>query len=212
MHESSPGTSGISQYFNTILGGKRGKYLPTQFSSTVPCGQEFGYNWTSLNLEAQTCIADESFDLVVTQDVFEHVMDHAAAFREIARTLKPGGYLVLTVPLTSKNQPSFTAAEFDKATQTVHLHAPPEVHGNPVNSDGSLLTKQWGYDIVDFIWKHAGMRAQIIYVDSPFLGIQFAEYREVVVARKAGRHPHFSSEVIDMCKDSYITCSESKKH
>ena len=39
-----------------------------------------------------------SVDAVVALDVFEHIDDHASAFAEAARVLKPGGVLVLSVP------------------------------------------------------------------------------------------------------------------
>ena len=42
--------------------------------------------------------ADDSFDLVLATDVVEHVEDDAGALREIARVLRPGGTLLLTVP------------------------------------------------------------------------------------------------------------------
>lgn len=42
--------------------------------------------------------ADESFDLVLATDVIEHVEDDGRALREIARVLKPGGVVLLTVP------------------------------------------------------------------------------------------------------------------
>lgn len=41
---------------------------------------------------------DANFDVVLALDVLEHVPDHAAAMREIARVLKPGGIFVSTVP------------------------------------------------------------------------------------------------------------------
>ena len=41
---------------------------------------------------------DESFDVVVSCDVLEHVEDDDAGMREIARVLRPGGICVLTVP------------------------------------------------------------------------------------------------------------------
>jgi SAM-dependent methyltransferase len=43
---------------------------------------------------------DGTFDVVIASDVFEHVRDDAAGYREIFRTLKPGGRLILTVPYT----------------------------------------------------------------------------------------------------------------
>lgn len=39
-----------------------------------------------------------SFDVVIASEVFEHIDDDVAAITEIARVLKPGGVLCLTVP------------------------------------------------------------------------------------------------------------------
>ena len=39
-----------------------------------------------------------TFDLVTCLDVMEHTDDHAVAFREVARVMRPGGRLVVTVP------------------------------------------------------------------------------------------------------------------
>jgi 2-polyprenyl-3-methyl-5-hydroxy-6-metoxy-1,4-benzoquinol methylase len=36
---------------------------------------------------------------VITQDVMEHVFDPHHAFKEIARTLKPGGLHIFTTPI-----------------------------------------------------------------------------------------------------------------
>lgn len=41
---------------------------------------------------------DSSFDLILSHEVLEHVADDAAAMREMARTLKPGGRAVIFVP------------------------------------------------------------------------------------------------------------------
>ena len=39
-----------------------------------------------------------SFDRIIASEVFEHVPDDAAAFRELARILRPGGVMAVTVP------------------------------------------------------------------------------------------------------------------
>lgn len=44
--------------------------------------------------------ADETFDHVVTSEVLEHIQDDVAAIAELARVLKPGGSLGVTVPST----------------------------------------------------------------------------------------------------------------
>jgi SAM-dependent methyltransferase len=38
------------------------------------------------------------FDAILGLDIFEHIRDDAAAFAEVARVLRPGGVLVLSVP------------------------------------------------------------------------------------------------------------------
>lgn len=42
--------------------------------------------------------ADDSFDRIIASEVLEHIPDDTAAFRELARVLKPGGTLAVTVP------------------------------------------------------------------------------------------------------------------
>lgn len=43
--------------------------------------------------------ASESFDLIISEDVFEHIDGFTKAFAEINRVLKKGGYHIFTVPL-----------------------------------------------------------------------------------------------------------------
>jgi SAM-dependent methyltransferase len=42
--------------------------------------------------------ASESFDCAMTTQVLEHIEDHEKAAAELARVVKPGGYLVVSVP------------------------------------------------------------------------------------------------------------------
>lgn len=46
---------------------------------------------------------DESFDLVITQAVFEHVREPDLAWKEIHRVLKPSGYHIFSVPIDTRS-------------------------------------------------------------------------------------------------------------
>lgn len=46
----------------------------------------------------QTDLGDGSFDLVLCTQVIEHTLDPYAAMRELFRVVRPGGYLLWTVP------------------------------------------------------------------------------------------------------------------
>lgn len=43
-------------------------------------------------------LSDNSFDVTIALDIFEHVEDDVAALAEVSRVLRPGGILVLSVP------------------------------------------------------------------------------------------------------------------
>ncbi len=133
------------------------------------------------DLERQT-FADETFDLVITQDVFEHLFRPDLAIAEIARTLKPGGAHVCTVPICLKSAPSARRA-LRREDGTVEHLATPVYHGNPIDETGSLVTVDYGYDIADYFDRSSGLNTTIVLIDDLSRGIH-AEYIEVLVSRK----------------------------
>ena len=46
----------------------------------------------------QLAMRDESFDIVISSEMLEHTVEPARAIGELARVLRPGGWLVLTTP------------------------------------------------------------------------------------------------------------------
>ena len=182
MHESSPGAGGASARFRAECPG----YVVTQFDSTLGFGNMHpSGRYRSEDLERQT-FEDASFDLVVTQDVFEHLFAPDRAIHEIARTLRPGGAHILTVPLANRGRVSERRA---RLTPDGIEHLKPEsYHGNPMSSKGSLVTIDWGYDIVDYLAAHSGLSVSMFYIDDLTRGIS-ASHIEVLVCRKAGSVP-----------------------
>lgn len=69
-------------------------YIYSYFYEDKALGESLSDSCTNQNLEKLT-YADESFDLVITQDVFEHINNPFKAFEEISRVLKPGGGIFL---------------------------------------------------------------------------------------------------------------------
>lgn len=176
IHESSPGSRGTSPKLRLHAKG----YLGSQFSPGIPLGT-IHQGWRCEDIEKMT-FADASIDLHVTQDVFEHIFDPAAAFREIARTLRPGGMHIFTTPLVNKERPTEICAEFRKDGTIEHLMEP-EYHINPICDKGSLVTRRWGYDICEFIFRSSGLFTEMIHLDILEYGIR-AEFNEVLVTRK----------------------------
>jgi SAM-dependent methyltransferase len=76
------------------------KWIDVQTSTYNPqqkWGTELRPNTTNQNLE-QLTFSDNSFDIVITSDVMEHVRLDDTAHQEIRRVLKPGGIYLFTVP------------------------------------------------------------------------------------------------------------------
>ena len=178
IHESSPGHRGASWK----LKNNCKNYIGTHYFANFPLGKIHSTGWRNEDLENLT-FPDESFDLMVTQDVMEHIFNPAQAFSEIARTLKKGGAHIFTVPLVSQEQPSKLNAKKDEHGNVVILGYP-DYHGNPVDSQGSIVTMYWGYDICDFILKHSGLYTTIVYIDNLFFGIR-GQLIEVLISRKS---------------------------
>lgn len=91
----------------------------------------------------------DSLDLVLTQDVFEHIPDFVAAFRQCHRVLRPGGRMVFTVPFFPQQLHTEVRATVGTDGSITHL-LEPEVHGNPVG-DGSLCFQHFGWDLLDHL-------------------------------------------------------------
>ncbi len=178
IHESSPCGRGVS----TKLADECPNYSYSHYFVGIPPGEfSLQHGARNENLEKLT-FADHSLDLFITQDVMEHIFHPEAAFREIARVLRPGGAHIFTAPLVNKAKQTQRRAELSASGDVIH-HFEPEFHGNPVDPEGSLVTMNWGYDIAAFIMEKAGTPSIIIQIDDISAGIR-AEYIDVIASFK----------------------------
>lgn len=93
--------------------------------------------------------SNESFDLIVSCDVLEHVIDDLAAFSECFRCLAPGGMLVFTVPCNLESKENVIRARMKSDGTIEHLINPPEYHGNPVDPEnGALCFRYFGWEVI----------------------------------------------------------------
>jgi hypothetical protein len=92
-------------------------------------------------------VPSDTFDVVMTGDVLEHVTDLNLSLREMSRVLRPGGALISTFPFMFQSAETVVAAKI-KAGQIVHLRKP-EYHGDPLDPAGVLVFQIPGWDILD---------------------------------------------------------------
>lgn len=95
----------------------------------------------------RTSFADESLDLVITEDVLEHVADPRQAFLEIRRILRPGGYHIGTIPVNWQRETTASRAVVENG-EIRHLMEP-EYHGDPTRPKGILAFTEYGRDIAE---------------------------------------------------------------
>ena len=177
IHESSPGGASSDKIRRECP-----KFVASQFFSDVPRG-ETRNGQRSEDLEALT-FSENSFDLVITQDVFEHILRPELAFAEIARTLKPGGAHVFTVPYYRGKKTTIRS----RATESgaIEYLLKPDYHVNPIDAQGSLVVTEWGDDICDFIYRASGMTTTIYGFFDMRFGLE-GEFLDVFVSRKVSQ-------------------------
>jgi len=122
-------------------------------------------------------VRDESLDVVISAEVFEHVRDDEMGFAEVERVLKDGGYFVLQVPVLGESEESRTLVEVRNGEE-VYL-SPPEYHAN-----NSLVYRYYGNDLVDRLGRLTGMRVMLLRSSSPENEIRG---QALIVAQKSKR-------------------------
>jgi SAM-dependent methyltransferase len=166
----------LRQLFPNVLGSE---YLP---DLADPQRQHFPHQ-DLCNLT----LADACVDVVLCNELFEHLYDLPAALAEIARILRPGGVLVSTCPFAYNRVDTIVKARHRPgATPGVAAEAEllmePEFHGDPVHPEqGSLVYQIPGWDLLDQA-RAAGLSdAAIHWIAAPSYGVLGQELPAVMV-------------------------------
>jgi SAM-dependent methyltransferase len=149
-------------------------YTESRYTPEVTLGTVVGDRATVQDLQ-QLTFADESFDLVVSSHVMEHVPDPWKALSEIRRVLRPGGRYVFSVPFRRVVLRETLVRAVVDGGDVRHL-LDPIYHDAP---DGrSLVFHEFGADLVER-GEAVGLSVRVV---RPHLPVQLANRDVVVVA------------------------------
>ncbi len=124
--------------------------------------------------------ATATFDAIFSLDVLDRAKDFRMAIREMARCLKPGGRLLLTIPFAFNQDRTLQRATVDGEGRVTH-HAPPVYQGDPSNSQGVLRFTDFGWDFLNEL-RAAGFPDAALWVFSEpqfgYVGLQVRHPRD----------------------------------
>lgn len=159
--------AGTGGAFSDRIAKSCDRYTGSLFFDDVPRGRSVA-GIRSEDLEALT-LEDASFDVVISQDVLEHVFHPDRAFAEIARVLKADGVHLFTVPYAPALETSQVRAEM--GPDGVRHLQPPAFHDDLLNPAGVLVVTDWGIDLPTFVRRSAGMETEVVVLQDRRRGI-----------------------------------------
>ncbi len=143
----------------TRLLGESASFFCSDFIPDVAPGTEVAPRQYCQDLE-KLSFADDFFDVVITEDVLEHVRDAEKAFREIRRVLKPRGCHFFTVPFLFDRE---TIVRIDTSTSEDCYLLSPEYHGDPIR--GSIIAyRTFGIDMFGLL-NRIGFETKVFFAD-----------------------------------------------
>lgn len=93
----------------------------------------------------QLTFASDSFDLVITSDIFEHVFHAQKAFKEIYRVLAHGGVHIFTIPIKLPIPEKSVDRAILENEKVKHLLEP--VYHRAGDGSDCLVVTDWGQDL-----------------------------------------------------------------
>jgi SAM-dependent methyltransferase len=132
-----------NDHLHLCLGKDNPNYVCSEYFPEVDGGRE-SQGIICQNLE-QLTFENERFDLVITEDVFEHIRRPVIAFAEVHRVLKRGGRHVFTIPFSFDRK---TVRRVNTDTHEDVPLLPPAYHLDTLRHE-ILVYTDFGYDLFD---------------------------------------------------------------
>jgi len=162
--------------YNTETGGAIHNQL--RFLPNYLCSEYLGPQYASGELVGNTIhqdlmncsMADESLDMVISSDVFEHIPEPYQAHREVHRILKRGGRHIFTVPFYQERCADEVRAGMDADGHVRHF-LEPQYHDDPVRpADGILVYTIFSLQMLTEL-ERIGFHTRFYQLFSPWRGI-----------------------------------------
>ena len=160
-----------------ICGWRSGKYCSfissEYFGSTYKAGQFYFYDKEKKLVRhedlRQTSFGNNTLDLIMSTEVFEHIPDPYKAFREVHRILKPNGKHIFTVPFDANTIKDEAHAElFDGE---LRWRGKPLYHVDSMRAEGVPVFQIFGQEMASNLCK-MGFKVEVKQLyNMPAVGI-----------------------------------------
>lgn len=119
-----------------------------------------------------TTFSNESFDLIIHEDILEHINNPFQALCDNLRILSDNGMIVFTCPVSNDKTPTKQRVSISESGDLVYYEKP-TYHGNPVDADGALVFWDYGYDFETLLRTKLPENVEIQHVTAsdPRMGI-----------------------------------------
>lgn len=187
------------------------QYITSDYYYNVEPGLQLGERHYCQDLSKLT-FEDNSLDVVLTSDVFEHVRLYKEAIEEIYRVLKPGGAYIFNVPFDgSRFEHDIFVDVIDKSNRANDFFVKLAVyHGDPLQGSGALLYRIYGKQLFKEL-EEAGFVVSYERSSHPNIGIFDCDLFFCIkpnggkvttpFTQKAGENKHDQTNYIDKsCK------------
>jgi SAM-dependent methyltransferase len=162
-------------------------YTCSEFFDAIPAGERNQAGILCQDLQHLT-FPSKTFDLVITQDVLEHIKEPELAFAEIHRVLKHGGFHIFTIPF-HEGKPTVRRIIIQEGMEVQHY--PPVYHGDPLREQGALVVTDFGQDMsnllnrIGFITESIACNIWYSPSDIPYITDEkeYLEYTEYIKER-----------------------------